>query len=221
MKTLNLKNTLTLTLLIIPIIVLLLKTTLGEIIENTIKKWGPEVYPAILLAAVVSALIAFSSIKTLLSSLLLQESIRDSLLNLFQVSKRNESIIEKNKYLKKLYEEIISDTTSQVQELASTNSTNILIVNNEFKRVQLIRHLFSSQINKEISAVTYDDKEYFLNFWGGLNMEQFIDVNQKASENGTVIKRIFIFNKKNFTIEKKNLLKNFLKPYKINCVIKM
>lgn len=64
--------------------------------------------------------------------------------------------------------------------------------------------------NSEILAVTWDVYDYFINYWGEDDINAYINRNKRVADLGVKIRRIFVVNRNNFDISKKNRLKTIL-----------
>ncbi|MGF7215696.1 hypothetical protein GGR92_001836 [Spirosoma lacussanchae] len=181
----------------VAIMVVVLDSAVMSFVENTLPAIFQKYYAPVILGLVVFIATTLRYIGQRLTRIELQEIARTRLNELFDTLKKNEGKIKSNQYLESLQENIIDEARQQIDGIGTITPHHPLTVNNEFQRIQYIRHLFKNNQCKEIIAVTYDINNYFLNFWGGQNYDEFIKVNKFAAKRAT-IKRYFIVNKVEF-----------------------
>lgn len=195
--------------------------------ESFVSILSPEVYPELLIYILTSISILFWQILHELKPIhhlanigahirLVQPilAIANNFSSLYNSYNKNLPTIQNTKYLNDLTTEIVNVSSSLIDKIASHPQGSVVQVNNEYQRIIYLRNLFKLKNTAKIIALTYDYNNYFMNFWSGLQLDQFVDVNLDAAKHAS-IERYFIFSKSknNHKKEKKELLIDIFKDF--------
>ncbi|MCX6316874.1 MAG: hypothetical protein NTW29_06270 [Bacteroidetes bacterium] len=178
-------------------VILIVENLAMDWLNNFLGAYLGRYYPVIIIAFVLAVIRLFSLIHTYLLDVNNLEFAKVISRKTFDTLLPVRDDILADKKLHQFSDAILSEAAIVIRDLGTIAKDTALPIHDEFQRIQIIRHLFLSKPDKEIFALTYDTRDYFMNFWNPVLSNGFLEANEKAAEKAKII-RVFIFNKKDF-----------------------